>query len=94
MKPYVLILPLLLCTACLWQQPVRNSDTPDTSDYPFPTRVGRATSTTWFWLWESGDSSIEQAKEKGGIVTVSSITTSEQSFLGFIRRTTTTVRGN
>ena len=94
MKKLSLILPLLLCASCIWQQPVRNTDMPGVLDGPIPTRVGVSTSTTWFWLWESGDSSIEQAKEKGGIVTVSSITTSEQSFLGFIRRNTTTVRGN
>lgn len=94
MKRLVLLLPLMMCTACLWQQPVRNTDMPDTVNYPFPTRVGEASSTTWFWIWETGNASLEQAQQNGGITEVSSITRSSDSFLGIIKRYTTTVRGN
>ena len=94
MKKHLLLLPLALCTACLWQQPVRNTDLPDSRNLPFPTRVGKATSTTWFWIWETGDSSIKQAQENGGITEVSSITNSTNNYFGIIKRHITTVRGN
>lgn len=94
MRKAPLILATLFCTGCLWLQPVRNTDTPDTADYPFPTRVGTASSTTWFWFWETGDASAEKAQKNGGITKVSSITRCENSFLGLIRRQSTTVRGN
>ena len=94
MKKLLLLLPLALCTACLWQQPVRNTDLPGSQNLPFPTRVGKATSTTWFWIWETGDSSIKQAQENGGITEVSSITNSTNNYFGIIKRHITTVRGN
>ena len=94
MKRLLLLLPLFVCTSCLWKQPVCNTDLPDTVNYPYPTRVGEASSTTWFWMWETGDSSLERAQANGGITSVSSITRSSESFLGFIKRHTTTVRGN
>jgi hypothetical protein len=94
MKKLLLLLPLALCTACLWQQPVRNTDMPDSLNMPFPTRVGKATSTTWFWMWETGDSSVKHAQGNGGIAEVSSITTSTNNYFGIIKRHITTVRGN
>ena len=94
MKKSVLVLLAAFCTGCLWQQPVRNTDIPDTTGYPFPTRIGTACSTTWFGLWSTGDASPEEARKKGGITTISSVTKSENSFLGIVRRKITTVRGN
>lgn len=94
MKKFLLLLPLALCTACLWQQPVRNTDMPDSLNMPFPSRVGKATSTTWFWMWETGDSSVKHAQDNGGITEVSSITTSTNNYFGIIKRHITTVRGN
>lgn len=93
MKRSLLILPLLCCTACLWQQPVRNTDMPDSVDGPIPTRIGVATSTTWLWLWDSGDASIERARQNGGITRISSVTKATTSYLGLMKRHTTTVRG-
>ncbi len=92
MKRSLLILPLLCCTSCLLQ-PVRNTDMPDSWEGPIPTRVGVATSTTWLWLWDTGDSSVERAQHNGGISQVSSVTKATTSYLGFIKRHTTTVRG-
>ena len=94
MKKSVLVLLAAFCTGCLWQQPVRNTDIPDTTGYPFPTRIGTACSTTGFGLWSTGDASPEEARKKGGITTLSSVTMSENSFLGIVRRKITTVRGN
>ena len=94
MKKLLLLLPFALCTACLWQQPVRNTDLPEKQDFPFPSRIGEATSTTWFWMWETGDSSHKRAQENGGITEVSSITSSTNNYFGIIKRHTTTVRGN
>lgn len=94
MKKSVLVLLAAFCAGCLWQQPVRNTDIPDTTGYPFPTRIGTACSTTWFGLWSTGDASPEEARKKGGITTISSVTMSENSFLGIVRRKITTVRGN
>lgn len=93
MKKFALILPLLLCSACIWQQPVRNTDMPDTTDGPIPTRVGVARSTTWFWLWDTGDASVDKARQNGGISQVSSVTKASVSYLGLVKRHTTTVRG-
>ena len=93
MKHSLLILPLLCCTACLWQQPVRNTDMPDSLEGPIPIRVGVATSTTWLWFWDTGDSSTERAQQNGGITRVSSVTKASTSYLGFLKRYTTTVRG-
>jgi hypothetical protein len=56
--------------------------------------VGKATSTTWFWMWKTGDSSVKHAQDNGGITEVSSITTSTNNYFGIIKRHITTVRGN
>lgn len=93
MKRLSHLLPLLFCASCIWQQPVRNTDIPGATDGPIPTRVGVACSTTWFWLWNSGDSSVERAQQNGGISQVSSVTKASTSYLGFVKRYTTTVRG-
>ena len=93
MKKTLLLLPLLLCAACQWQIPVRNTDTPDMDGGPLPTRIGVSTATTWFWLWESGDASVSTAQENGGISSISSVTKATNSYLGIIKRHTTTVRG-
>ena len=94
MKKVLLLLPLIFCTSCLWKQPVQNTDWPDTQESPFPTRIGEASSITWFWMWKTGDASIKQAQDNGGITEVSSITTSTNNYFGIIKRHTTTVRGN
>ena len=93
-KKLRLILPLFLCTSCMLQHPVRNTDIPDATGGPIPTRVGESAATTWFWLWKSGDDSVERAKLNGGISEISSVTKASNSFLGFIKKHTTTVRGN
>ncbi len=93
MKKLSLILPLLLCASCIWQQPVRNTDMPGVLDGPIPTRVGVSTSTTWLWLWDTGDSSVERAQQNGGVPQVSSVTKASTSYLGLVTRYTTTVRG-
>lgn len=92
MKRLLLVLPMLCSTSCLLQ-PVRNTDMPDSLAGPIPTRVGVATSTTWLWLWDTGDSSVERAQQNGGISQVSSVTRASTSYLGFVKRYTTTVRG-
>ncbi len=93
MKHLLCLTPLLLCVSCLWQQPVCNTDIPDANGAPNPTRVGVASSTTWLWLWETGDSSVDKAKQNGGVTQVSSVTKASDSYLGIIKRYTTTVRG-
>lgn len=92
MKPLALILPLFCCISCL-QHPVRNTDIPELMDGPIPVRIGVATSSTWFWLWDTGDSSVERAQQNGGITRISSVTKAATSYLGFLKRHTTTVRG-
>lgn len=93
MKKISLLIPLLLCTACQWQLPVRNTDTPGLDSGPLPTRIGVATATTWFWLWETGDASVNTAQENGGISSISSVTKATSNYLGIIKHHTTTVRG-
>lgn len=93
MNKSLLLLPLLLCSACIWQQPIRNTDMPDSMDGPIPTRVGVASSATWFWLWDTGDSSVDKARQNGGITQVSSVTKASESYFGIVKRYTTTVRG-
>lgn len=92
-KKFSLLIPLLLCTACQWQPIVRNTDTPDIDSGPLPTRIGVATATTWFWLWESGDASVVTAQNNGGISSISSVTKATNNYLGIIKHHTTTVRG-
>lgn len=94
MNKLLSILPLIFCTACTLQQPVQNTDIPDATGGPIPTRVGVASSVTWFWLWESGDSSVDTAQKNGGITQISSVTKSKKSYLGIIEQHTTTVRGD
>ncbi len=93
MKKHILLLSLLLCQACTLQQPVQNTDIPDSDNGPIPVRVGVSTSTTWFWLWETGDSSVDKAQQNGGITDISSVTKSTRTFLGIVKKHTTTVRG-
>ncbi|MBO5683697.1 MAG: hypothetical protein J6R92_02000 [Akkermansia sp.] len=93
MKHALLLLPIFLCTACLLQQPVRNTDIPDATGGPIPTRIGVSTATTWFWLWDSGDASVDTAQQNGGITNISSITKATNNYMGIIKRHTTTVRG-
>ncbi len=93
MKTVLLALPLLLCTSCMLQ-PVRNTDIPDATGGPIPTRVGVSTATTWFWAWHSGDASVETARQNGGITTISSVTKATNNYLGIIKCHTTTVRGD
>ncbi len=93
MNKLSLLIPLLLCAACQWQQPVRNTNMPGMDNGPLPTRIGVATSTTWFWLWNSGDSSISTAQQNGGITSVSSVTKATSNYLGIFKHHTTTVRG-
>ena len=93
MKKLSLLIPLLLCAACQWQPPVRNTNMPGMDNGPLPTRIGVATSTTWFWLWESGDASVQTAQENGGISSISSVTKATSNYLGIIKHHTTTVRG-
>lgn len=88
------ILPLLLCASCTLPQAVRNTDIPDSTGGPLPTRIGVASSTTWFWVWQTGDSSVPTAQQNGGIEEVSSITKTTNSYLGIVKRHITTVRGN
>ena len=91
MKKVLVILPLLLCACQL--QPVRNTDIPDATGGPIPTRVGVATATTWLWLWETGDASVETARQNGGITNTSSVTKATNNYFGIIKRHITTVRG-
>lgn len=93
MRRIVLLIPLIFCSSCLWQQPVRNTDIPGATEGPVPIRIGVSRSTTWFMLWETGDSNVETAKRNGGITEVSSVTKASNSYLGIIKRYTTTVRG-
>ncbi len=57
-------------------------------------RVGEATSTSYFGVVALGDSSIEAAKRAGGISTVSSVDVKRKNILGVISTYTTVVRGN
>ena len=57
-------------------------------------KVGTATSTTYFGLWAEGDASIDAAKKNGGITTVSSVDEKINTILGIKTTYTTTVRGN
>lgn len=93
MNRILLLLPLMLCTSCMLQQPVRNTSLPDVQDAPAPTRVGVSTATTWFWLWQSGDASVARAQENGGISSINSVTKATRSYLGVVQKHTTTVRG-
>ncbi|MBR2145019.1 MAG: TRL-like family protein [Akkermansia sp.] len=93
-KAISLLLPLLLCVSCIAYHPVQNVSVLSPEGEPIPTLVGRASATTWLWLWTTGDASVEKAQENGGIKEVSSISRTTNSFLGFIVREDTIVRGN
>lgn len=93
MNKALMTLPLLLCASCIVQHPVHNVSMINQEGDPIPTLVGHASSTTWFWTWTTGDSSIEAAQKKGGITTVSSVTRTTNSILGFIVIEQITVRG-
>ena len=67
---------------------------PVTATTASASKVGTATSTTYVGMVAIGDASIEAAKKKGGITTVSSVDTKIHSILGIITTYTTTVRGN
>ncbi len=94
MKKLALLLPLLICTSCIVRHPVRNIPLYSANGEANPTLVGHASSTEWFCLWTSGDSSVEQAQKNGGITTVTSITRTTNSFLGIIVHEQITVRGD
>ncbi len=94
MKSRLLLLPLLFLNSCIVREPVRNVAMADASGAPLPTLVGRASSTTWFWTWTTGDSSVEKARENGGITNVTSMTRTTNSFLGVIVHDSLTVRGD
>lgn len=94
MKRLLPLLSLLLCSACAMLPQVRNTSLLATEEDAIPTLVGHASSTTWFWLWTTGDASVEKAKENGGIKNITSITQTSDSFLGFIETKETTVRGD
>ena len=58
------LLSLLLCNACLMQPASSNISELEAADHsPFPILVGKSTSTRWFWLWETGDSSVDLAQK-------------------------------
>ena len=88
---------LAVCATCLisgCQSPVHNTNVPGSVEGPLPTRVGVARGSTWFWLWDTGAASIEQARQNGGIRNVSSVTTSTRNYLGILKEHTITVRGD
>lgn len=93
MKKTLLLLPLLLCTACIIRHPVNNISMLTDKGATIPTLVGHASSTTWFWTWTTGDSSYETAQKNGGIATVTSITRTTNSLFGLIVVRQVTVRG-
>ena len=93
-KTAILLFPLLFCVSCIARHPVQNVSVLSPEGEAIPVLVGRATSTTWFWLWTTGDASVEKARDNGGIKEVSSISRTTNSFLGFVVREDTIVRGN
>lgn len=93
MKKASLLIPLLLCSACIARHPVNNVSMIPLEGEPIPTLVGHASATTWFGTWTSGDASIEQAQKNGGITKVSSITRTTNNFLGLVITEQITVRG-
>ncbi len=58
------------------------------------TRVGQATSASYFGLFATGDSSIAAAKANGRISTVTSVDVKRHHVLGIISKYTTIVRGH
>ncbi|MBR1982527.1 MAG: hypothetical protein IKA23_07240 [Akkermansia sp.] len=74
--------------------PVHNTNVPGSAEGPLPTRVGVARGATWFWLWDTGTATMEQARQNGGIRSVSSVTSSTKNYLGILKKHTVTVRGD
>ncbi len=56
-------------------------------------KVGKSQSRSYFALVATGDSSVEAAKNNGGITSVSSVDTKIENILG-VAKYTTTVTGN
>lgn len=56
-------------------------------------KIGKSQSKSYFALVATGDSSVEAAKNNGGITAVSSIDTKVENILG-VAKYTTTVTGN
>lgn len=56
-------------------------------------KVGKSESRSYFALVATGDSSVEAAKNNGGITAVSSVDTKVENILG-VAKYTTTVTGN
>ena len=92
MKHLYLCPALLLWCACT-PSSIINTDLPGKSITPLPTRIGTATKTTWFGLWETGDASADTAQQNGGITEISSISNASENYLWTYKRETTTVRG-
>ena len=92
MKHLYLIPALMLCSACT-PSSIINTDLPGKSSNPLPTRIGTATKTTWFGLWETGDASTDTAQQNGGITEISSVSSATDNYLWIYKRETTTVRG-
>lgn len=92
MKHLYLCPALLLWCACT-PSSIINTDLPGKSITPLPTRIGTATKTTWFGLWETGDASTDTAQQNGGITEISSISNASDNYLWIYKRETTTVRG-
>ena len=57
-------------------------------------KVGTATSTSYFALIATGDASIQAAAENGGVKDIKYVDYSVKNILGFIGEYTTTVYGN
>ncbi len=94
-NPLVSSLLALLCSSCILQPTVNNiSEMEEAEKAPIPTLVGKSASTRWFWLWNTGDDSVELARKNGGISNISSITRTCNSYFGIIVQNITTVRGN
>ena len=88
------LLSLLLCTSCIVQPSVSNvSEMEEAENAPIPTLVGKSSSTRWFWLWHTGDDSVELAQKNGGITNISSITRTSNRYFGIVVQNITTVRG-
>ena len=89
-----LLLSLLLCNSCIMQPSVSNiSEMEEAENAPIPTRVGKSSSTRWFWLFHTGDDSVELAQNNGGIKNISSITRTCNRYFGIVVQNITTVRG-
>ena len=96
MKKHLLpsLIFLLLCSSCIMQPSVSNiSEMEEAENSPIPTLVGKSSSTRWFWLFHTGDDSVELAQKNGGIRNISSITRTCNRYFGIVVQNITTVRG-